>query len=158
MERGELPNLSHLAKEGTYRRLATSMPALSPVAWSTFATGVDPSGHGIFDFIARDPRNYEPSLSSSEVYGRTRMVGIGPLRVPVSRGARPRRMYVLSVLVARCRSAAMRVPIRFVEKTTGHDRGDGARPARRGLLHIMSDGDAPDGGVVVNIEAMALTR
>jgi hypothetical protein len=63
MARGELPHLARLRDEGTYRRLATSMPALSPVAWSTFATGVDPSGHGIFDFIARDPRNYAPMLS-----------------------------------------------------------------------------------------------
>jgi hypothetical protein len=41
--RGDLPHLRRLRDEGTYRRLGTSMPALSPVAWSTFATGADPS-------------------------------------------------------------------------------------------------------------------
>src|SRR4030095_8802487 len=82
MNRGELPNRAKLRASGGYRRLCTSMPALSPVAWSTFATGVDPSRHGIFDFIARDPRTYAPKLSSSEVDGQTRFLHIGPFRIP----------------------------------------------------------------------------
>jgi predicted AlkP superfamily phosphohydrolase/phosphomutase len=162
MERGELPHLARLREEGTYRRLGTSMPALSPVAWSTFATGVDPSGHGIFDFIARDPRNYAPSLSSSEVYGRTRMVGMGPFRVPVSRGGvrglrRSRTFW--SVLSAHgVRSAVMRVPITFpVEKIDGVMIAGMCVPDLRGtqgsFTYITSDGDAPDGGVVVKIGA-----
>jgi predicted AlkP superfamily phosphohydrolase/phosphomutase len=161
MARGELPNLSRLRDEGTYRRLATSMPALSPVAWSTFATGVDPSGHGIFDFIARDPRNYAPSLSSSEVYGRTRMVGFGPFRFPVSRGGvrglrRSRTFW--SVLSSHgVRSAVMRVPITFpVEKIDGVMIAGMCVPDLRGtqgsFTYITSDGDAPEGGVVVKID------
>ena len=35
--------------------LGTSTPPQSPVAWSNFITGMDPGGHGIFDFIHRDP-------------------------------------------------------------------------------------------------------
>ena len=50
MAEGKLPNLSRLAAEGSYRRLRTTFPALSPVAWSTFATGVNPAKHNIFDF------------------------------------------------------------------------------------------------------------
>ena len=37
------------------RNLTTSTPPQSPVAWSNFITGLDPGGHGIFDFIHRDP-------------------------------------------------------------------------------------------------------
>jgi predicted AlkP superfamily phosphohydrolase/phosphomutase len=162
MARGELPHLARLRDEGTYRRLATSMPALSPVAWSTFATGVDPSGHGIFDFIARDPRNYAPALSSSEVYGRTRRVGWGPFRIPVSRGGvrglrRSRTFW--SVLSAHgVRSAVMRVPITFpVEKIDGVMIAGMCVPDLRGtqgsFTYVTSDADAPAGGVVVKIGA-----
>ena len=43
--------------------MATTTPAQTPVAWSTFATGTNPGGHGIFDFIRRDPRTYLPDLA-----------------------------------------------------------------------------------------------
>jgi predicted AlkP superfamily phosphohydrolase/phosphomutase len=58
-----LPNLARLRAEGGYSRLRTTYPALTPVAWSTFATGTNPGGHGIFDFIRRDPRTYLPDFS-----------------------------------------------------------------------------------------------
>ena len=47
MAEGKLPNLSRLKETGSYRRLRTTFPALSPVAWSTFATGVNPARHNI---------------------------------------------------------------------------------------------------------------
>jgi predicted AlkP superfamily phosphohydrolase/phosphomutase len=59
---GELPHLARLRSEGGYARLATTYPAQTPVAWSTFATGTNPGGHGIFDFIRRNPRTYLPDL------------------------------------------------------------------------------------------------
>ena len=60
---GELPNLARLRASGGYSRVATTFPAQTPVAWSTFATGTNPGGHGIFDFIRRDPRTYLPDLA-----------------------------------------------------------------------------------------------
>jgi hypothetical protein len=56
IEEGKLPNLARLRASGSYRRLRTTFPALSPVAWSTFATGVSPAKHNIFDFLDRDLR------------------------------------------------------------------------------------------------------
>jgi predicted AlkP superfamily phosphohydrolase/phosphomutase len=67
MAEGKLPNLSALRAEGSYSRLRTTFPPLSPVAWSTFATGVNPARHNIFDFLNRDLRTYAPELSSSKV-------------------------------------------------------------------------------------------
>ncbi len=49
MAQGKLPNLARLREQGSYRRLRTTFPALCPVAWSTFATGVNPAKHGVFD-------------------------------------------------------------------------------------------------------------
>lgn len=63
----QLPNFDELAKEGGYRRLGTTLPALSPVAWSTFQTGVNPGAHNIFDFLTRDKRHCLPLLSSTEI-------------------------------------------------------------------------------------------
>lgn len=60
---GELPNLARLRALGGYTRVRTTFPAQTPVAWSTFATGTNPGGHGIFDFIRRDPHTYLPDLA-----------------------------------------------------------------------------------------------
>ena len=65
MNEGQMPHFSRLAKEGGFRELATSNPPQSPVAWSTFVTGLDPGGHGIFDFVHRDPKTYAPISSAT---------------------------------------------------------------------------------------------
>ncbi len=63
MGSGALPALARLREAGSYARLATTFPAQTPVAWSTFATGANPGVHGIFDFLRRDPQTYLPDLS-----------------------------------------------------------------------------------------------
>ena len=65
MARGLMPNFSKLAASGSFSSLATTMPPQSPVAWSSFITGLDPGGHGIFDFIHRDPSEMTPYLSTT---------------------------------------------------------------------------------------------
>src|SRR5262245_5726631 len=51
-----MPNFRWLmAQADGIRSLTTSTPPQSPVAWSNFITGLNPGGHGIFDFIHRDP-------------------------------------------------------------------------------------------------------
>lgn len=67
MAEGKLPNLSRLREMGSYSRLRTTYPALSPVAWSTFATGVSPAKHNIFDFLNRNLKSYLPELSSAKI-------------------------------------------------------------------------------------------
>jgi len=64
---GKLPNFAALGKKGSYAHLATTIPAESAVAWTSFATGMDASGHGIFDFIMRDPQDYSLFLSLNEI-------------------------------------------------------------------------------------------
>lgn len=86
MANGKLPNLKKLMEAGSYHRLRTTFPALSPVAWSTFATGVNPARHNIFDFLNRDLRAYAPRLSSAEVRP-PRYFRLGRWSIPVSRPA-----------------------------------------------------------------------
>jgi predicted AlkP superfamily phosphohydrolase/phosphomutase len=77
MGEGKLPNLKELAAQGVFRPLETATPSMSPVAWSSFMTGVDPGKHGIFDFITRDPCNYMPMLSSAKIAETTSTFGKG---------------------------------------------------------------------------------
>lgn len=63
---GKMPNMKKLSETGSFSRLGTTLPALSPVAWSSFQTGVNPGAHNIFDFLTRDKRHCLPRLSSTE--------------------------------------------------------------------------------------------
>jgi predicted AlkP superfamily phosphohydrolase/phosphomutase len=63
MNEGLMPNFADLIARGDFKPLATSMPPLSPCAWSTFITGTDPGGHMIFDFIHRDPKTVMPEFA-----------------------------------------------------------------------------------------------
>src|SRR5438876_9914979 len=82
---GMLPNLAKLQQQGTFRKLRTTFPAISPVAWSTFMTGVNPGKHNIYDFLARDQNNYLPFLSSAEIKGPKRSIKIGKYTVPLGK-------------------------------------------------------------------------
>ncbi len=66
-DEGRLPNLKKLAETGTFKRLEVSNPPQSPVSWTSFSTCTWPGEHGIFDFLARDPRTYFPKVAFQEV-------------------------------------------------------------------------------------------
>lgn len=78
IDSGKLPNFARLEKLGGLYPLATTNPPQSPVAWATFNTGLDPGGHGIFDFIHRDPKTLTavPSLTSIEA-GQSKLLRDG---------------------------------------------------------------------------------
>jgi predicted AlkP superfamily phosphohydrolase/phosphomutase len=63
MDEGKLPNLKRLAEQGTFAKLETTQPSESPVAWASFATGVNPGKHNIYDFLVRDFQTYMPDLA-----------------------------------------------------------------------------------------------
>ncbi|HZN03730.1 MAG TPA: alkaline phosphatase family protein, partial [Candidatus Polarisedimenticolia bacterium] len=55
--RGELPHLASLRREGAWGRLRSNVPTLSPLLWTTVATGKSPDRHGINDFLVVDPKS-----------------------------------------------------------------------------------------------------
>ncbi|HYW68461.1 MAG TPA: alkaline phosphatase family protein, partial [bacterium] len=85
MDEGLLPNFKKLADEGSFKPLQTSCPSMSPVAWSTFATGVDASRHNIFDFLGRDEKTYFPVLSSTRISNPEKSIKLGPYTIPVGK-------------------------------------------------------------------------
>jgi predicted AlkP superfamily phosphohydrolase/phosphomutase len=86
MKEGRLPNLQRLRERGSFSRLESSVPPQSPVAWSNFITGKNPGGHGIYDFIARDPETYLPYLSTTVTEEATKTIKIGKWIIPLSKG------------------------------------------------------------------------
>ena len=61
----KLPNMSEMMRTGSFHRLESTTPPSSCTAWSTFTTGLNPGGHGIFDFIFRDPKTYLPDRTGA---------------------------------------------------------------------------------------------
>ncbi len=86
MDDGRMPNLKRLAEMGHFQPLATAVPPQSPVAWSNFITGLDSGGHGIFDFMHRDPATMIPYLSTSRAAGTGRNLKLGRYQIPLARG------------------------------------------------------------------------
>ncbi len=80
----DLPNLDKLRRSGEFKRLATTMPPQSPVAWSTFITGGGPEEHGIYDFVHRDPKTMLPFSSMGETEPPAHSLSIGPYRFPLT--------------------------------------------------------------------------
>lgn len=78
MDEGRVPNLKALAERGTFMPLATTDPPQSPVAWSAFITGLDLDGHGIYDFVHRDPVHLSSYLSTSRPVPPETLWGIIP--------------------------------------------------------------------------------
>lgn len=64
---GELKTFQYLMKMGCWGYLQSTIPPLSPVAWSSFATGTNPGKHGIYDFIMKEKGtyNFQPINSTS---------------------------------------------------------------------------------------------
>ena len=85
MAEGRLPNFQKLARAGCYSKLRTTFPSVSPVAWSSFATGANPAKHNIFDFLDRDLRTYLPTLSSTHIGSVDRFLKIGRYRLPLGK-------------------------------------------------------------------------
>ena len=81
-----LPNLKRLRDSGYFGRLATTTPPQSPVAWSTFITGLDPGRHGIFDFVHRDPTTLQPFSSMGRTDPPRFSLPVGPFLLPLSSG------------------------------------------------------------------------
>ena len=52
---GRMPNWKRLVAEGYSARLESFLPVLSPIIWTTLATGVGPDVHRVLDFQEVDP-------------------------------------------------------------------------------------------------------
>ena len=72
IEQGLLPNLDSLIRAGVSAKLISTVPPVTPPAWTSFMTGKNPGKHGIFDFFAPPSHGYErPVLNAQYIKART---------------------------------------------------------------------------------------
>ncbi|MCP3919814.1 MAG: hypothetical protein GY711_30125 [bacterium] len=87
-----MPNFRRLIAEGSgIRVLGTSTPPQSPVAWSNFITGRNPGGHGIYDFLHRNPKTYKvlPGIATA---AEVNVIDLpGKWQFPITEGGDPNR-------------------------------------------------------------------
>jgi len=143
LARGELPNLARLQAQGSFRSLGSTLPPISPVAWSTFQTGVNPGKHNIYDFITPDPQTYRPKLSSVEIQSTKRTWKCGPwswtFTRPVVRLLRKSQPFWSILSEYGVFSAILRVPITFPpEKLRGVQLSAMCVPDLRGTQGTFS--------------------
>jgi predicted AlkP superfamily phosphohydrolase/phosphomutase/Tfp pilus assembly protein PilF len=50
---GRLPNIRTMTQGGTTASMQTIQPTVSPLVWTTMATGLPPDRHGVYDFVER---------------------------------------------------------------------------------------------------------
>ena len=83
---GAMPTFKAFMERGASGELSTTMPPQSPVAWSSFITGTNPGGHGIFDFVHRDPKLLAPYLSTTRSFGSDSALSFGDWSLPLDSG------------------------------------------------------------------------
>src|SRR5262245_42315006 len=117
MNEGLLPNFSRLRQAGSFARLGTTLPAESPVAWSSFQTGCNPGKHRIYDFLVPNRKSLMPELSSANVTAPARTLRLGKYRIPLGRPsiAAGRKSESFWSILSKFGvfSAVLRVPITF---------------------------------------------
>jgi len=133
----KFPNFEKLAQEGTFAPLWSTEPPISPVAWSTFSTGVNPGKHNIFDFLTTDRSNYMPKLSGSEIQPPKRFIKLGKYNIPISKPKielrRKSKSFWDIVGSKGISTVVLRVPFTFPpEKFSGHMLSGLGTPDLRG--------------------------
>jgi predicted AlkP superfamily phosphohydrolase/phosphomutase len=140
---GKLPHLASLRDKGCFRALGSTLPPISPVAWSSFQTGVNPGKHNIFDFLTPDLRTYQPKLSSVEIRPPRRSLRLGKLSIPLGkadvrllRKSKPFWNVLSEYGIFNC---ILRVPITFpAEKLRGVQLSAMCVPDLRGTQGLFS--------------------
>ena len=66
---GKLPNFAKLRQGGAHGRLISSKPLLSPILWTTIATGKPPADHRIAHFVAINEKTGEQLPVTSQMRG-----------------------------------------------------------------------------------------
>lgn len=65
ISKGFLPNLKRMMEQGAWSELTSTVPPVTASAWTSFMTGKNPGGHGLYDFMRRRTNSYDLSPVSS---------------------------------------------------------------------------------------------
>ena len=65
VEQGELPHIARILRQGASSVLESTIPPITPPAWVSMMTGVNPGRHGIYHFVHRSLGSYRLGLVDS---------------------------------------------------------------------------------------------
>ncbi len=66
IDAGRLPNFERMRGEGTDGTTRSTVPPLSMIAWSSFATGRNPGNHGVYNFMLKDEEGYGTTFVNAD--------------------------------------------------------------------------------------------
>jgi predicted AlkP superfamily phosphohydrolase/phosphomutase len=113
MSEGQLPNMARLAAQGGLYPLATTHSPESPTAWASFATGVNPGKHNIYDFLVRDTATYLPDLGMVRREPAKFLLNYFPIAKPRVVSIRGGTSFWVTAGRAGVRSSVLTVPVTF---------------------------------------------
>ncbi len=128
MDEGKLPNLKKLAEEGTFRVLNTTQPSESPTAWASFATGVNPGKHSIYDFLRRDFDTYLPDFNMIRREPPEFLWGFFPKKRPRIISTRGGTSFWVHAANDGVKSVVLTVPVTFPPEDLHHGQMLGGLP------------------------------
>ncbi len=111
MGEGKLPNIQKLSRSGTVEHLGTTEPPESPVAWASFATGMNPGKHGIFDFLKVDRLSYIPDIGLVDIQKPKFLWHSLPVRRPKITNNRKGAPFYKIVADEGIRASILRMPL-----------------------------------------------
>jgi predicted AlkP superfamily phosphohydrolase/phosphomutase len=110
---GKLPNIKRLISQGGLYPLGTTHSAESPTAWASFATGMNPGKHNIYDFLVRDTATYLPDLGMVRREPARFLFGYVPIARPKVHSIRGGTSFWVTAGRAGVRSSVLTVPVTF---------------------------------------------
>ena len=120
MDEGKLPNLKRLAETGTFSVLGSTQPSESPTAWSSFATGVNPGKHNIYDFLIRDFQTYLPDFNMIRKEPPRFLWGLIPTRPPRVVSTRGGTSFWVHAANDGVKATVLTVPVTFPPEELAH--------------------------------------
>ena len=113
MAQGQLPNLKKLSERGGIFDLTTTVSPESPTSWASFATGVNPGKHNIYDFLVRDTNTYLPDLGMVKRIPGEFLWNYIPIKRPRVESIRGGESFWVTAGRAGVPSSILTVPITF---------------------------------------------
>jgi predicted AlkP superfamily phosphohydrolase/phosphomutase len=113
VQEGKLPNIKRMMSQGGLYPLTTTHSAESPTAWASFATGVNPGKHNIYDFLVRDTNTYLPDLGMVRREPGRFLFGYVPIAKPRVHSIRGGTSFWVTAGRAGVRSSVLTVPVTF---------------------------------------------
>ena len=110
---GKLPNMKALMDRGGLYDLGTTHSPESPTAWASFATGVNPGKHNIYDFLVRDTQTYLPDLGMVRREPAKFLLDWIPISRPKVFSIRGGTSFWVTAGAAGVRSSLLTVPVTY---------------------------------------------